>query len=364
MRSQTTLNLVTFTTSALLMASAHAVLWTPAEITTTIWLDAEDASTLTEDTGGVAQWNDKSGNGFDVTQGSADRRPDLLTGGWSNGNDSLNLTQYNGAAQTRKDTLGRNVTNDGIIGNAYTLFVVVDAQSLDNEEWIHTGRTTTGKENRTQINNNGVKVRSDGSNGGSGNGAYVAGEQILQFTLDATLSEVRRNGVQITGNSGTFVPAALTGDFTINGRNSVDGHAGMTGELGEFIYLAYNPDQTTRELIEGYLAWKWGLQATLDIAHPYKNAAPQTGGSPADLDNDGDVDDADFGIAFAAFTGPGGVSNSPADLDNDGDVDDADFGIAFAAFTGPGGAAATVPEPTSLVLLLAAGGLLVTRRRR
>ena len=81
------------------------------------------------------------------------------------------------------------------------------------------------------------------------------------------------------------------------------------------------------------------------------------GNDPADLDLDGDVDDADFGIAFAAFTGPnnGPSANPAADLDNDGDVDDADFGIAFAAFTGPGGPA-SVPEPTSLALL-GLGGL-------
>ena len=38
---------------------------------------------------------------------------------------------------------------------------------------------------------------------------------------------------------------------------------------------------------------------------------------PADLDQDDDVDDADFGIAFAAFTGPnnGPSSNPAADLD-------------------------------------------------
>ncbi len=86
--------------------------------------------------------------------------------------------------------------------------------------------------------------------------------------------------------------------------------------------------------------------------------------SPADLDIDADVDDADFGIAFAAFTGPGnGPSSNPsADLDGDSDVDDADFGLAFAAFTGPGGSSVTVPEPASLVVMSLCGWLMSRRR--
>ena len=33
-------------------------------------------------------------------------------------------------------------------------------------------------------------------------------------------------------------------------------------------------DTTQRQKIEGYLAWKWGLQANLPSGHPYKSAAP------------------------------------------------------------------------------------------
>ena len=32
-----------------------------------------------------------------------------------------------------------------------------------------------------------------------------------------------------------------------------------------------------RQQLEGYLAWKWGLEANLPVDHPYKNAAPTNG---------------------------------------------------------------------------------------
>ena len=51
-------------------------LWTPAEITTALWLDAADSSTFTLDgSGNVEQWNDKSGNSYHATQSNAADRP-------------------------------------------------------------------------------------------------------------------------------------------------------------------------------------------------------------------------------------------------------------------------------------------------
>ena len=253
--------------------TAQATLWTPSEISTAMWLDADDFSTVTADGGNlVAQWNDKSGNDRHVSE--ATHQPTYNPSGWSNGRAHIAFDIYNGAS--RAHTLGRDVSGDGISGSAYTLFLVLNARQApgDNEGWPHTARDINGKENRFQINANGVRVRSDASNGGSTSGAFVAGEQILQFTLDSVSSSVWRNGAMIAGNSGTFSPAALTGDFTINGRNSGDGHAGTEGDFAEWIYLTYNPDLDTRQTIEGYLAHKWGLEGSLAGDHPYKNAAP------------------------------------------------------------------------------------------
>jgi hypothetical protein len=50
----------------------------------------------------------------------------------------------------------------------------------------------------------------------------------------------------------------------------------MDGKLCEVI-VVYSSDTTTRQLVEGYLAHKWGLTSNLPNDHPYKTAAPTIG---------------------------------------------------------------------------------------
>jgi hypothetical protein len=59
-----------------------------------------------------------------------------------------------------------------------------------------------------------------------------------------------------------------------------------------------------------------------------------------DLDEDGDVDQVDFGMFQACYSGPGIVQNesgcAAARLDEDEDVDQDDFGVFQTCFSGPG----------------------------
>ncbi len=127
-------------------------------------------------------------------------------------------------------------------------------------------------------------------------------------------------------------------------------HAGIGGDAGAFSSVTNRNED--------------GIDWTVTINGSSITLTASTVYAIGDLDWDGDIDDADFGVSFAGFTGPGGsgANFASGDMDNDGDTDDADFGISFAAFTGPGGNV-SVPEPTSLAILTL-GGLLVARRRR
>jgi hypothetical protein len=89
---------------------------------------------------------------------------------------------------------------------------------------------------------------------------------------------------------------------------------------------------------------------------------------PGDLDLDGDVDGADFGVWQGGFPSTGGPPNVNGDADGDGDVDGADFIVWQTNFPfGPGPGASPVPEPSTLMLELAGAigvGLSLLRRRR
>ena len=81
----------------------------------------------------------------------------------------------------------------------------------------------------------------------------------------STMGGVMNGGTTYTTNS-VYAFAA----------NSVINQWLLFGPANVSEIVMYNTvlDTTQRQKIEGYLAWKWGLQANLPTGHPYKSAAP------------------------------------------------------------------------------------------
>jgi hypothetical protein len=52
------------------------------------------------------------------------------------------------------------------------------------------------------------------------------------------------------------------------------------GFIGEIIIYTGQTSVAQRQITEGYLSWKWGLQSNLPAGHPYKNVAPTSANLP------------------------------------------------------------------------------------
>jgi hypothetical protein len=69
---------------------------------------------------------------------------------------------------------------------------------------------------------------------------------------------------------------ATSGTTTLNqvsGRTNITA-AGGTSQFGEFMIFNKALSALERQQIEGYLAWKWGLQANLPATHAYSKVPP------------------------------------------------------------------------------------------
>jgi hypothetical protein len=88
---------------------------------------------------------------------------------------------------------------------------------------------------------------------------------VIQYT--STNGYIWLNGtLNFTINSSSFTRSAIS--FAKRGNEI------MNGFYYEIAYYNSVLTTTNRQLMEGYLAWKWGLQANLPSGHPYKSAAP------------------------------------------------------------------------------------------
>ena len=247
------------------------VAWTPAQITTALWLDASDSATITTVSGAVSQWNDKSNNSRHVSQSTAVSRPTVATSSLN----GLSTLAFNG------NQFLQTSANFPITGNAaFSVFCVYVKTALTNGSFMGWGSS--------QANLGAAGFYDSGSvsawvfAGGAGYNTSIPSAStwfISSYSKSPgainTTSKAFRNGVDAqTGSQSTSTPniAAATlkvgqwADYTTDSR--------LNGNIAELIVIAADSSTAGHQQIEGYLAWKWGLASSLPANHPYKTFAP------------------------------------------------------------------------------------------
>jgi hypothetical protein len=256
-------------------------LWTPIQITTSLWLDGADSSTITG-TSTVSQWRDKSGNARNAT--TAVRSPSLLL----NAQNGLSAISFTAASATKLDTPDFSIAPN----RQYCTFVVVSGAGLissGNYPRIWVTKLTGDGGSPASAYPQGF-LGAGASNGRAAHLAGAASPLTPEITGLSTTSAVLLSGrfgtagvtadnISISANGGTQTSASgRTGTLSTTGirigsdvgTSSVSAWNSWIGE----IILTQDISFDQSQLIEGYLAWKWGLTSSLPSDHPYKNAAP------------------------------------------------------------------------------------------
>jgi hypothetical protein len=221
----------------------------------------------------VTQWTDKTGNGFHFTVPSGFISP-VYTSNAINGLPALSFTTTGGDQMLRNTSISINVS-------AYTIFALVrqnaSAPSPYGANYILGGNPTGGEYSLlygTYTGGNFISSTGNSSNTWNDLAVNSPNTQLKSTTLtgmvvNGTVLTPYINGTAMNTKTGT------TGPYT---GMSVGGMQNGGQIWGGFIceILIFNSALTSseRQVVEGYLANKWGLTASLPNGHPFKTAKP------------------------------------------------------------------------------------------
>ena len=266
--------------------------WDPSLISTALWLDAADASTITKDGSDlVSTWADKSGNTGRNATASSTARPTYQATGLNskpsisfNGTSNYLVSAISGIAtftalevyQVIQTTAAAAADINtgffwcyGDFGPALVLALTSNSGLLSGERLVFSresliagprlGSSTYSRPANTPQ----ILSTSAATTGLSifANGSSVSID--LSNASLTTTSDVSPASVGYT-NTNNLVFAAINEGASVS----------PALKYSEIICRNVVSSVDTRQRIEGYLAHKWGLTANLPADHPYKTNAP------------------------------------------------------------------------------------------
>ena len=270
-------------------------LWTPAQLRTSLWLDAADLSTISVATG-ASTWRDKSGFQRNFSQATGGTQPTLTPNGL-NGN---NVLSFNGSQWLTSDS---TVATWNFLHNANvsSIFAVWKAGNISNPNAIYglmgSNAATSanigayiGYDDRASVPaNNRVLVQVSG--GGSSSVSAASADNFMPANTPVILSHIadpsngtaanrsfaRVNKTLSQANASSAAPSASNASFALQvgalGNNTLP----LTGYIAEIVVLASIASTKVRQQIEGYLAWRWALRDALITGSPFLNRPPLIG---------------------------------------------------------------------------------------
>lgn len=225
-----------------------------------LWLDGDDAATITESSGAVSQWDDKSGNDNHATQGTASNQPQ--TGGSIDGVNALDFAGSNDHLNLPGDLI-RNVPGVTIFFVAQTsedshaVPYVLRIDESNGDPWLFI-RGSFGGEwavNARRVWSDGVSAALEGGD------STPTRDTIVTWHVDYQNADrfLRQDGSQVASGTSRYSGGNSeddTGAAHLGSTGSGNGFGGLIGEV-----ILYKRFLTGGEVgqVETYLSGKWGV---------------------------------------------------------------------------------------------------------
>jgi hypothetical protein len=250
-------------------------LWTPAVLQPNFWLDAADLSTITIATG-VSEWRDKTGKGVNAVQATGANQPVYSETSFF-GRPGITFDGVNDNMLI-STTVGQNLTH-----GVFWVFQRIGAGSEVGGAGYRPDISCTGTSDRGALhyvkNNNNLGASYPYYNGPSvSNYDLLVGTaysnsvgQVMSFQLNGTGWGVWRNGLLEATTTATLTPNATNTGYMLAAQATPVRTSNII--ISEVLHIPIS-NTVNRQLVEGYLAWKWGLQASLTSDHPFINRPP------------------------------------------------------------------------------------------
>ena len=253
--------------------------FTPTQISgCSLWLDGADPAgngVIPANGTSITSWVDKSLSGNTCSNASSINSP-VLYSSILNGKPVLSFTGPAVLNTTTSQWLDNTVMTFPNTKNTIFALVYNDnstSKSFTANNYIISGRADALISYSSYSGNNFATFIGSGSGWNdlntntpsqNMNGVWA----ITGMTLNTNVLTPYYNGTALNTKSGTM--GSTTG-FIIGDAPS--GYRGQcwNGYMAEIIMFPTVLGNTQRQQVEGYLAWKWGLQGNLPAGHPYKN---------------------------------------------------------------------------------------------
>ena len=251
------------------------------DLSPALWLDAADASTITETGGKVSQWDDKSGNNNHLSQSNSSYQP------------QYNPTQLNGQGGVDFHQNKKLFSSD--TPTIKYVITVIEAQSAT---WTGFHSMLDGRSGRIG------GLRQSGQTG-------FHNEPLAKWEDGVINTDNIFNSIDnphIIGYTPTSNASPIRTGLTVGSYDSTN--SGGNATQYEIIALSSEPSQEDRQKLEGYLAHKWGLTANLPQGHPYKETVPGKTGQ-ADVTFTAPASDGGSPItSYEVTSSPGGITGT------------------------------------------------------